>query len=84
MDDPVLTKCPDCGSLTEHCTCHRCLLCKKKIIECRCRETRIEALRAASCLVAGIHAAGSNPPLSILATLDIAEQFAKWLETGEK
>ncbi len=55
-------------------------------------EHRIEALRAASRIVAGIKASGGNPKNivtrvdmpSAKATIDIAEQFARWLEDGER
>ena len=50
---------------------------------------RIEALRAASRIVAGA-LAGGNPPSSDMeqatenTTVRLAEQFAKWLEKGER
>lgn len=59
--------------------------------ESRDRENRIEALRAASWIVAGMYAEdqdfvdndGNITPAED-ATLQVAEQFAKWLETGKR
>ena len=55
------------------------------------RENRIEALRAASRIVAGIYSnekviKDNTPGAENVddVTLAIAEQFAKWLETGER
>ena len=55
---------------------------------------RIEALRAASRVVAGIYAsdgaettldaATGQPVGAVASTLALAEKFAKWLETGER
>ena len=56
----------------------------------RDRENRIEALRAASRIVAGIAAGGQLPKLhgekadTKEFSLSLAEQFAEWLETGER
>ena len=53
-------------------------------------QNRIEALRAASRIVAGVAAGGQSPMLHGEAadtkefSLSLAEQFAKWLETGER
>ena len=50
-------------------------------------ENRIEALRAASRIVAGSNLMIDDPDmLDPLAngTMMLAEQFAKWLETGER
>ena len=53
------------------------------------RQRRIEALRAASRIIAGV--VNGEKDLTSLkgglipdSTIEIAEQFAKWLETGEK
>lgn len=52
------------------------------------RENRIEALRAATRLVVATFESVSKTSSSGLvvneAVLDVAEQFAKWLETGER
>lgn len=50
------------------------------------RELRIEALRVASGIVAGISARSDAEPSFRLdkATINLAEQFARWLESGEK
>lgn len=51
------------------------------------RENRIEALRAASRVVAGIYARGGDlevPLQARVVTLDLAEQFARWIEKGER
>ena len=54
------------------------------------RQDRIEALRAASRVVAGMYADGkdilannNSKTTAEAATIQIAEQFAKWLETGD-
>ena len=50
----------------------------------RLRDNRIEALRAASRVVAQhIHDIPGQLDYEA-ATLDLAEQFARWLETGER
>ncbi|MEE9611188.1 MAG: hypothetical protein V3W19_08045 [Desulfatiglandales bacterium] len=54
------------------------------------QQFRIEALRAASRIVAGFCAAGGKPTRSGAEisnedySTDLAEQFAHWLETGER
>ena len=45
---------------------------------------RIEALRAASRVVAGLYDAKTQYNLISGGTLIVAEHFAKWLETGER
>lgn len=48
---------------------------------------RIEALRAASRVVAGVNPTISKPghhKIILADTIDLAEQFARWLETGER
>ncbi len=48
-------------------------------------EYRIEALRAASRIVAGVHAGGNRAEMkSNDAVMGLAEQFARWLEDGER
>ena len=53
-------------------------------------EYRIEVLRAASRIAAGIFAGGQNLEVdgksvgAAPATIDLAEQFARWLEKGER
>ena len=51
-------------------------------LECEKRDTRIEALRAASRIVAGPNFQTTIP--LVAATFEIAEQFARWLETGKR
>ena len=48
------------------------------------RENRIEALRAASRIVAGQHVAGTVYMDNKTAVLSLAEDIARWLEAGER
>ena len=50
-------------------------------------DLRIEALRAASRVVAGLYAGELHKAAAggeVTVTLAVAEQFARWLETGER
>lgn len=63
-----------------------------RLNDTRALELRVEALRAAAQVIGRVFAAASaHPDLSesitenetVRSTLDVAEQFAKWLEAGE-
>ena len=58
-----------------------------KIRDPRDEAIRIEALRAASRVMAGMYAGNFGKTMAggeVTVTLGIAEQFAKWLEAGER